>query len=58
MKIGDKVFIIDRDHPWWGNSGEVVAVDEKYGLGWMGNRVKLDGHNGETYVKSNQVKVA
>lgn len=59
MKIGDIVFIVDRSHPWFGNSGQIVTLDEKYGLGWTGHRVKLDGQfGGETYVKTPQVTVA
>jgi len=55
MKIGDRVFITDQDHPWLGHSGEVVSGEESYGLGWKGYRVQLAGCCGETYIKPDQV---
>lgn len=52
---GDRVSIVDKKHPWYGHSGEVVAMNERYGLGWIGDRVALDGNCGETFVCSDQV---
>lgn len=57
MKIGDRVFITDRNHPWHAHAGSVIALDERYGLGWTGHRVKLDSNCGETYIKENQVRL-
>lgn len=54
LKAGDRVFITDQKHPWVGRCGELLAY-EKYGLGWMGWRVKLDGNCGEAYVNTDQV---
>lgn len=50
LKPGDRVFITNQKHPWIGHGGELVAY-EKYGLGWMGWRVRLDGNCGECYAK-------
>ncbi len=56
MKIGDRVFITDRKHPWHGKAGEVVSGEETYGLGWKGYRVKIDDTCGqESYVRPDQV---
>lgn len=54
LKAGDRVFITDKKHPWSGHAGETI-VYERYGLGWMGWRVKLDGNCGETYISESQV---
>lgn len=55
LKAGDRVFITDQKHPWIGRAGELIAY-EKYGLGWMGWRMKLDEPYGqETYVNADQV---
>lgn len=54
LKAGDRVFITDQKHPWVGCAGELIAY-EKYGLGWMGWRMRLDGNCGESYVNANQV---
>jgi len=54
MKSGDRVVIVDSSHPWFQQSGVLVAL-EKYGLGRTGWRTKLD--NGfETYVKPAEVR--
>lgn len=49
LKAGDRIWMLPP-HPWAGHAGEVVAY-EKYGLGWMGWRIKLDGNCGECYAK-------
>lgn len=46
--------ITDPAHPWTGHSGEVISGPEIYGLGWKGQRVKLDGNAGETFVNPEQ----
>lgn len=40
LQPGDRVFIL-QPHPWGGCAGELIAY-EKYGLGWMGWRVRMD----------------
>ena len=45
------------DHPWAGNAGTLVAY-EKYGLGWYGWRVNLDGNCGECYVDEDQLRTS
>jgi hypothetical protein len=56
VKIGDRVFITDKSHPWVSHAGEVVSGEEVYGLGWRGYRVKIDGTCGqECYVQDGQV---
>ena len=51
---GARVFIKDSNHPWGSHAGELVAF-EKYGLGWTGWRIKLDGNCGECYANSDQL---
>lgn len=41
LQAGDRVFITDREHPWAGHSGELIA-EEQFGLGWLRWRIKLD----------------
>lgn len=53
IEPNDRVFIIGK-HPWAGNAGTVVAY-EKYGLGWMGWRVELDGNCGSCYAKPEEL---
>jgi hypothetical protein len=54
LPVGARVFITDPDHPWNGHAGEVTSGMESYGLGWQGQRMKLDGNNGECYVSPAQ----
>lgn len=51
---GARVSITDPAHPWTGYSGEIVSEMETYGLGWKGQRVKLDGNCGEAFVDPGQ----
>ena len=53
MKSGDRAMVIGS-HPWAGNAGTLVAF-EKYGLGWTGWRVQLDGNCGECYANEDQL---
>ena len=50
----------DSCNPLLGNDDERAHVNriafEKYGLGWMGWRVKLDGNCGECYASSMHLK--
>lgn len=56
MKIGDRVFITDKKHPWFQKAGTVVSGEETYGLGWKGYRVKIDDTCGqESYVRADQM---
>jgi len=56
LKSGDRVFITNRDHPWFEQAGTLVSF-ETYGLGWTGWRTNLDnGFN--TYVKAGEVRTA
>ena len=54
LSPGDRVFITRQTHPWFQHAGELI-VFEKYGLGWTGWRMKLDGNCGETYVTPEEV---
>lgn len=54
LPIGARVVITNLKHPWTGQAGAVVSGPEKYGLGWFGQRVELDGNAGETYVRPEQ----
>jgi hypothetical protein len=54
LPVGARVSITDPEHPWNGHSGEIVSGPETYGLGWIGQRVKLDGNAGEAYVRPEQ----
>lgn len=47
LKPGDRVFIVGS-HPWVTHAGVLIAW-ERYGLGWFGWRVKLDGNCGECF---------
>jgi hypothetical protein len=50
LKAGDRVYVLPP-HPWGDHAGELIAY-EKYGLGWFGWRVKLDGNCGECYANT------
>lgn len=57
MKLGDKIEIKDKKHPWHGERGKLESYGA-YGLpclnleGWL---IRLDiGHS--TYAKSNQIE--
>jgi hypothetical protein len=54
LKPGDRVFITGPKHPYLSHAGELIAF-EKYGLGWTGWRVKLDGNHGETYADPDEL---
>lgn len=54
LSVGIRVSITDPTHPWTGHSGEIVSGQEKYGLGWWGQRLKLDGNAGECFVRPGQ----
>lgn len=56
LNSGDRVFVVGN-HPWAGRAGELIGY-EKYGLGWMGWRVALDGNCGECYANGSQLKKA
>jgi hypothetical protein len=53
LKQGDRV-VIRPMHPWFGRAGELVAW-EKYGLGWWGWRVLMDGNCGECYAAEKEL---
>lgn len=53
MTKGDRVMITGR-HPWAGHAGTLIAC-EKYGLGWLGWRIVLDGNCGECYAKEEEM---
>jgi hypothetical protein len=54
IPIGTRVTVIDPSHPRHTYAGSVISVPEKYGLGWVGQRVDLDGNNGETFIRPEQ----
>lgn len=54
LKQGDRVTVI-ADHPWATHSGTLVSY-ERYGLGWMGWRVMLDGNCGECYAEPDELR--
>lgn len=56
LKPGDRVLIL-QPHPWGGCVGELIAY-EKYGLGWMGWRVQLEGFRGQCYANTEQLRLA
>jgi hypothetical protein len=53
MTVGDRVMVIG-DHPWATHAGTLIAY-ERYGLGWRGWRVKLDGNCGECYASESEM---
>jgi hypothetical protein len=53
MKAGDRVVVVGK-HPWATHAGTLVAW-EKYGLGWLGWRVALDGNCGECYAATHEL---
>ena len=53
LEPGMRVSIVGN-HPWAQHSGRLIAY-EKYGLGWFGWRVELDGNCGECYAKPNEL---
>ncbi len=56
LKAGKRVLILSG-HPWSEHVGTLVAY-EKYGLGWMAWRVRLDDPFGqECYAQATQVRV-
>ena len=55
MKSGDRVMMIGG-HAWAGHAGTLIAF-EKYGLGWTGWRIALDGNCGECYANEDQLAV-
>lgn len=54
ISTGDRVFIQDGTHPWSGHAGITLAY-ERYGLGWTGWRIRLDGNCGECYANASQL---
>ena len=46
--------ITDPAHPWHTFAGEIVSGPEKFGLGWVGQRIKLDGNHGEAFIRPEQ----
>jgi hypothetical protein len=40
MKVGDRVRITGRDHPWSGSTGRIVGTFDHHALDWT---VELDG---------------
>ena len=54
IPVGTRVSITDPSHPWHTYGGRVVSGVEKYGLGWFGQRVDLDGTNGEAIIRPEQ----
>lgn len=56
MQVGDRVYIKSVAHPMYGRAGEIIALNEKYDLGWRtGHRVRLDGNDGETYATESEL---
>lgn len=41
LQPGDRVMILDQEHPWAGHSGELIA-EETFGLGWVRWKIRLD----------------
>lgn len=41
LEPGDRVMILDQEHPWAGHSGELIA-EEQFGLGWLRWKIRLD----------------
>lgn len=54
IPIGARVTITDPAHPFVSYAGKVLSGPEKYGLGWYGQRIELDGNMGESYVRPEQ----
>ena len=54
IPIGTRVTVTDPSHPWHTYAGAVISDPEKYGLGWFGQRLELDGNNGEAFVRPEQ----
>jgi hypothetical protein len=55
LRPGDKALIVGK-HPWAGHSARLIAY-EKYGLGWWGWRVEVDGACGqEAYAKPEELR--
>jgi hypothetical protein len=54
FKSGDRVTVVG-EHPWSTHAGTLIAY-EKYGLGWMGWRVELDGNCGECYANATDLR--
>ena len=54
IPVGLRVTVTDPAHPWHTYAGEVISAPEKYGLGWYGQRVKLDGNAGEAFIRPEQ----
>lgn len=54
FKAGDRVTVIGK-HPWTSHAGTLVT-HERYGLGWMGWRVKLDGNCGDCYAEPEELR--
>jgi len=49
-----RVTITDSSHPWHTFAGKIIGDPEKFGLGWFGQRIELDGNHGEAYVRPEQ----
>jgi hypothetical protein len=54
IPIGVRVTVTDPSHPWHTYAGAVISDPEKYGLGWFGQRLLLDGNNGEAFIRPEQ----
>ena len=54
IPLGVRVTITDPSHPWHTFAGEIISNPEKFGLGWFGQRIVLDGNHGEAYVRPEQ----
>lgn len=54
IPVGVRATITDPVHPWHTFAGEIVSGPEKFGLGWVGQRIKLDGNHGEAFIRPEQ----
>ena len=54
LQPGDRV-VLKAGHPWETHAGTLVKY-ERYGLGWMGWRVLLDGNGGECYANAEHLE--
>jgi hypothetical protein len=52
--VGTRVTVTDPSHPFHTYAGAVTSLPEQYGLGWFGQRVVMDGNNGETFIRPEQ----
>lgn len=54
IPIGVRATVTDPSHPWHTYAGAIISGPEKYGLGWFGQRLLLDGNNGEAFIRPEQ----